>query len=119
MTTENNDNESTGTSLPSMAADVDQNWISWFCSLAGNQYFCEVDKSFIIDSFNLFGLKAIIGNDYNSSLELILDKLVPSETSIEDVSRSSALLYGLIHARYIITSIGLEAMVCSMYKTCI
>jgi Casein kinase II regulatory subunit len=35
----------------------------------------------------------------------------PTEAETEELSRSAALLYGLIHARYIITSHGLEAMV--------
>lgn len=39
--------------------------------------------------------------------------LAPNEAESEELSRSAALLYGLIHARYIITSIGLETMVLS------
>jgi Casein kinase II regulatory subunit len=35
----------------------------------------------------------------------------PTEAETEELSRSAALLYGLIHARYIITSHGLESMV--------
>jgi len=34
----------------------DATWVSWFCSLKGNEFFCEVDEDFIQDDFNLTGL---------------------------------------------------------------
>jgi len=90
---------------------ADETWTTWFCNLAGNHFFCEIDKSYIEDSFNLFGLKThMLSKDYAKALDTILDRLAPSEAETEELSRSAALLYGLVHARYIITSHGLEAM---------
>jgi hypothetical protein len=34
----------------------DATWVSWFCSLKGNEFFVEVDEDFIQDDFNLTGL---------------------------------------------------------------
>ncbi|KAJ1391845.1 casein kinase II, regulatory subunit [Ochromonadaceae sp. CCMP2298] len=97
--------ESSGTS-----SLVDETWVAWFCSLSGNHVFCEVDKQFIEDTFNLFGLKQYISKDFNKVLYTILDRYDQEEAETEDLSRAAALLYGLIHARYIITTSGLSAM---------
>ena len=41
---------------PSESGTEGLTWISWFCSLAGHQYFAEVAEEFIEDEFNLTGL---------------------------------------------------------------
>ncbi|KAK0457642.1 casein kinase II, regulatory subunit [Desarmillaria tabescens] len=87
------------------------NWISWFLSSKGNEYFCEVDEDFILDRFNLTGLNNEIVN-YPQALDLITDNL---DDDIQDDFRASLdvqarLLYGLIHARWIVTTRGLAKM---------
>jgi len=94
----------------STGEDSDEDWVSWFCfSLAGNKFFCDVERSYIEDTFNLFGLKQYVPKNFSKALDMILDKLEPSEQT-EDLSKSAAMLYGLIHARYIITPRGLDCM---------
>ncbi|KAH9481893.1 Casein kinase II subunit beta-2 [Psilocybe cubensis] len=86
-------------------------WISWFLSSKGNEYFCEVDEDFILDRFNLTGLNNEVAN-YAQALDLITDSL---DDDIQDELRGSLdvqarLLYGLIHARWIVTARGLTKM---------
>ncbi len=53
-------------------SEDDSAWIPWFCSLKGNEFFCEVDESFARDGFNLTGLNALVPY-YDYALDIILD----------------------------------------------
>ena len=98
---------------PSESGTEGLTWISWFCSLAGHQYFAEVSEEFIEDEFNLTGLNFLVPF-YREALEMILDIEPQDSLKIPDISiveSSAELLYGLIHQRYIITRQGMEELV--------
>lgn len=110
-------------------------------SLRGNEFFCEVDEDYIHDEFNLTGLSAEVNFfDYaldtildvdspNGEPALALGRTggacmlalcsspplfsadLLNEEQQELVDAAAESLYGLIHARYIITTKGLNAMV--------
>jgi casein kinase II subunit beta len=106
------ESEETSTEEESTGSE-ETSWISWFCSLEGNEFFCKVSEDFICDSFNLTGLSVAVPY-YNDALELILD-VEPDEEYFTDanlsmIQSSAELLYGLIHQRYILTKPGLSQM---------
>ncbi|CBQ71381.1 related to casein kinase II beta subunit (regulator of circadian clock protein FRQ) [Sporisorium reilianum SRZ2] len=86
-------------------------WVTWFLSTKGNEYFCEVDEDYILDRFNLTGLNAEVQH-YPQALDLITDSLEDdlSDSIRDSVEAQAKLLYGLVHARYIITTRGLAKM---------
>lgn len=106
-------------------------WIQQFCDLFGHDYFVPVAHEFIEDDFNLTGLSLQVPY-YREALYVIMDYQV--ETAEDNagnnggimgmyrgvkndlpskalLAHSAELLYGLIHARYIISRPGISAMV--------
>lgn len=110
--------EDTSESLEQFDEDEDDeeelSWISWFCSLKGSEFFCEVDEDWIQDDFNLCGLSSQVPY-YEYALDMILDLETQGyEDLTEDqqqlVESSAQTLYGLIHARFILTTRGMALM---------
>lgn len=93
----------------SSASGHDEPWIQWFCGLKGHEMFCEVERSYIEDGFNLYGLRAFVSN-FSDCVDLILDRIGADESDDSHLTQSACALYGLIHARYVITAHGLDAM---------
>ncbi|KAI0288929.1 casein kinase II, regulatory subunit [Russula brevipes] len=92
-------------------SDYSNSWISWFLSSKGNEYFCEVEEDYILDRFNLTGLNTEVQN-YTQALDLITDNLDDDfqEELRGTLDIQARLLYGLIHARWIVTARGLAKM---------
>ena len=89
--------------------------------MKGNEFFCEVDEDYIQDDFNLSGLPSQVPY-YDYALELILDSEAAQEEILTEaqhaaVEAAAEVLYGLIHARYILTARGLATMA-DKFRSC-
>ncbi|QKX56080.1 uncharacterized protein TRUGW13939_03180 [Talaromyces rugulosus] len=86
-------------------------FIPQFISSRGNEYFCEIDEEYLTDRFNLTGLNTEV-QYYQYALDLITDvfDLDADDDLREQIEKSARHLYGLVHARYIVTTRGLAKM---------
>lgn len=78
-------------------------WIDELVARKEYSFFCAVPHEYINDNFNLCGLRAVTPR-YSSLLNLIVGPPGP-------ITSEAVTLYGLIHARYILTTMGLSSMV--------
>ncbi|KAJ2784798.1 casein kinase 2 regulatory subunit [Coemansia javaensis] len=94
------------------SSEYGRTWVEWFTCVEGNEYFCKVDTDYIMDRFNLTNLHLEVPH-YVRALDMILDQEPPKPMSKEQeaqVEQSARHLYGLIHARFIITGAGQAKM---------
>ena len=91
-------------------------WINHFCSLKGHEFFCEVDEEYIRDDFNLNGLEKVVPF-YEHALDVILNNvdIINNDYDLSHKERkmmelATRTLYGLIHARFILTPCGMQYM---------
>merc|ERR1719400_2615636 len=92
--------------------DAEFGWVNYFLTLKGNEFFCQVDEDYIHDSFNLTGLANQVPY-YDFALDLITDIDCDEDFSDEHqemIEHDAEVLYGLVHARFIITNRGLQSM---------
>lgn len=101
------------------AQEYEESWAEWHCAQKGNHFLCVVDPSFIEDQFNLYGLRSVTPK-FRNCLELMLDVVNAEESEPEEwtgpLYAHTRDLYGLIHARFILTSRGMNAMLAKYRK---
>lgn len=94
-----------GSSPPSM-------WITRWLAKPENAFMCAVDVPFIRDRFNLIGLDEIVHN-YHAAVSIVLDDENSERSTAFGLNRVAAaaqLLYGLVHARFVMTPRGIAKM---------
>jgi casein kinase II subunit beta len=102
-----------------------QSWVSWFVESSRGSIFIPIDREYLENNYNFYGLRQKVPN-FKYSLDLIRGPYVPRDqrppdwpTDIDDFGMC---LYGLLHARYLITPAGqgkmLEKVQAGAYPRC-
>lgn len=92
---------------------MNQSWVEWFLSTARGKYFVQIDNEYLQNPFNYYGIRQKVPN-FHYALELIKGNYIPRQNRSpawpEDIDDYGLCLYGLLHARYILTSEGQQRM---------
>lgn len=90
----------------------EESWIKYHINKPNNRYLCEVTERYIQDLFNSAGLDKIV-ELFEETIDYILNYDIDEtiwKKHKSDIIKSADILYGLIHARYIMARSGLIAM---------
>ena len=86
--------------------DEPRTWVENFMAHDRHKYFCKVDYNYINDNFNLYGLREEF--PYFRAVHNVVKGYY--ESSNRRYHMEAEKLYGLIHARFILTTKGLGEM---------
>ena len=84
-------------------------WIDWFTAQKQSKLYCYVDHDYMTDRFNLTGLQ----NYSQNIMECI--QIMTDQVDDDSLEKECSHVYGLIHARYIMSRFGLHKM-CEKYR---
>ena len=88
-------------------------WKKWFFSQTYSKYFVEIDDDYLKNTFNYYGFRQKV-SDFALSLNCIQGEYTPTDIRPQfwpsSIDKTSFLLFGLLHARYLQTQSGIEKM---------
>lgn len=91
-----------------------ETFIDKFLARPENELFVRIDDDFIQNTFNLYGIKAKLEN-FAPAYELLKknqfsERNLPPEVTASMVEKCAETLYGLLHARFLLTRAGMNHM---------
>jgi casein kinase II subunit beta len=99
-----------------MSRERSMAWVDWFINVdPRGKYFVRIDNAYIRDVFNMYGFRNRIGG---RSFKMALETMRGAYTEPrnrprdwpEDADELAVRLYGLLHARYLLTKAGCQQM---------
>eukprot|EP00494_Astrolonche_serrata_P029754 UN30021 len=112
ISNQNNNNNNKSMTEEESESECNFSWVNYFLSKKGHQFFCEIDQNYLQDTFNFYGINTQV-HYIDQALDIICDVEDDqdfNEQHQELVEHDADTLYGLIHARFIITTRGLQQM---------
>lgn len=84
-----------------------QNFVDWLLSVRRFRCFARIERTYLNDSFNFYGLRQKIPR-YKEALALLREESLDFHD--DELIEQTIRLYGLVHARYIGSIDGMEKM---------
>ena len=88
-------------------------WVDWFLSQPKGKYFIKIDPEYMNNIYNFYGIRQKVPF-FKYSLDLIRgDYILPEDRPSQwppNLDEYGLCLYGILHARYLLTSQGQERM---------
>ena len=84
-------------------------WLDEFLKQPSSEYFVKIDKGYLTDAFNTWGLKDKVAH-FAEAWALISKGTYKKNLSKEIIEQQAMILYGMIHQRYLQTDTGIDAM---------
>lgn len=88
-------------------------WIDWYLSQPFSQYFVRIDDEYLNNTENYYGIRQKV-SFFGIALNLIRGKYIPDDLIPknwpQNINDYAITLYGMLHARFLLTNRGLELM---------
>ncbi|CAJ0580929.1 unnamed protein product, partial [Mesorhabditis spiculigera] len=84
-------------------------WLQSILARKANWWMCEIDMDYIMDPFNAVGIDEQVSLA-RSGLALLRRRDRPIDKIADDLAADAINVYGLLHARYILTKDGIRKM---------
>jgi casein kinase II subunit beta len=88
-------------------------WVLWFLESPRGSIFIEIDEGYLNNNYNLYGIRQKVPH-FAHALALIRGPYTPRERRpgewASDIDDYGMCLYGLLHARYLLTDEGQQRM---------
>lgn len=96
--------------------ETSSNWVDWYLAEPRGKFHVKIDQEYLRNAYTYYGIRQKV-NLFSAAVDLMVNNFYQPISIEEDekskrviIEQQAEVLYGLIHARYLLTNVGLEKM---------